>query len=208
MKKRSMLSLLVLVGLLLALVEGPSQPAALADSLGSGTDEPSRQSGSGLPGASHPDPALPLPTGASADWWSAVQEEIVSSEYHVTWQDSTYLVDLAAAYQAPNRANNLRTYFAAEGPIVIPRTGYEGGDGPPWRWTARLVAWGRAGDMVPVPAAGLAVEENKMRYDRGALIEWYLNDETGLEQGFALLSPPGPEPGEVLRLELALGGSL
>jgi hypothetical protein len=207
MKQRLILSLVVPVGLLLALVEGPSQPAALAGSLESGI-EPAKQPGVGLPAASTSDPALSLPTGASADWWLAVQEKIVKSEYYVTWQDGTYLVDLEAAYQAPNRANNLRTYFTAAGPIVIPRMGYKADDAPPWRWTARLVAWGRAGNMGPVPAARLAVQNNEIRYDRGTLTEWYLNDETGLEQGFALPSPPVTESGEHLQLELALGGSL
>ena len=47
----------------------------------------------------------------SSDWLSAVQEDIQASEYHVTWQDQTYLADLSAAYQAPNRAHNLRTYL-------------------------------------------------------------------------------------------------
>ena len=199
MNKRSMLSLMVLMSLFLALVEGPSLPRALAGSPGSGTER-ARQPVVGLSAASSPEPALSLPADASADWWSAVQKEIVKSEYDVTWQDSTYLVDLAAAYQAPNRANNLRTYFTATGPIVIPRTGYEGDDVPPWRWTARLVAWGRAGDMGPVPEAELAVQENEIRYDRGDLTEWYLNDEAGLEQGFALLSPPVTKPGEPLQL--------
>ena len=67
----------------------------------------------------HNDPARPVvpaqtqegqtppPTeaaGADADWWSAVQENIRRSEYQVTWQEQTYLDDVPAAYQAPNRA--------------------------------------------------------------------------------------------------------
>ena len=46
------------------------------------------------------------------DWWAAVQEEIRESEYDITWQEGTYLPDLPAADQAPNRAQGLRTYFA------------------------------------------------------------------------------------------------
>ncbi len=34
------------------------------------------------------------------DWWSRVQEDIRRSEYHVTWQDFTYLDGVPAAYQA------------------------------------------------------------------------------------------------------------
>lgn len=58
----------------------------------------------------------------SADWWATVQEDIRRSEYHVTWQDHTHLPNLPAAYQAPNRAHNLRTYFTLAGIRAIPRT--------------------------------------------------------------------------------------
>jgi hypothetical protein len=208
MKFKFEFSFVLLMGLLLVLVVGSGQPMALAGSPGSET-EPARPPGVRLAVASNPDPALPLPADTSAGWWSAVQEQIAKSEYHVTWQDSTYLVDLQAAYQAPNRAHNLRTYFTARGPIVIPRTGYEGDDAPPWRWEASLAAWGRTGGMQSVPEASLAVEDNRITYDRGALTEWYVNDEDGLEQVLVLTSPPpGVESGGHLWLELTLGGSL
>jgi hypothetical protein len=156
-----------------------------------------------------PGQAVALPEGVDADWWSAVQEEIRRSEYHVTWQDSTYLSDVPASYQAPNRAHNLRTYFQSEGPIVIPRTGFEAGETPPWRWEARLAAWGRPGVTQPVPAASLSASDNRIEYERGALREWYLNNEAGLAQGFTLaVPPPGEGTGGQLALELALGGSL
>ncbi len=44
------------------------------------------------------------PDTVPGDWWSRVQEDIRRSEYHVTWQEFTYLDDVPAAYQAPNRA--------------------------------------------------------------------------------------------------------
>jgi len=58
---------------------------------------------------------LNLPSGVSGDWWGAVQEDIRQSEYNLTWQGQTYLQDVPAAYQAPNRAQGLRTYFTQEG---------------------------------------------------------------------------------------------
>ena len=91
------------------------------------------------------DTPLLLPAPASVDelegtaWWAAVQQEIQRSEYQITWQDETYLPDLEAAYQAPNRAHNLRTYFTdaswpgsqeGAGVRIIPRTG-DAGD---WEW--------------------------------------------------------------------------
>ena len=63
----------------------------------------------------------PDESGVPADWWATVQEEIAKAEYSITWQEQTYLEDVPTAYQAPNRAENLRTYFGPAGPIVIPR---------------------------------------------------------------------------------------
>ena len=50
-----------------------------------------------------------VPVDVSAGWWSKVRRDIVESEYHVTWQDSTVIDRLSAAWQAPNRAHDLRT---------------------------------------------------------------------------------------------------
>jgi hypothetical protein len=208
MKRQSQLSPTLLIGLLLTLVMGLGQPTMLASSSGSKTGSPHPPGGE-LAAALSPSQSASLTAGVDADWWSAVQEEIARSEYHVTWQDSTYLADVPAAYQAPNRAHDLRTYFGSDGPIVIPRTGQEGGEAPAWRWEARLVAWGRAGALLPVPTASLVASDNRIDYERSTLREWYLNDEEGIEQGFALASPPpGEGAGGQLGLELALGGNL
>ena len=88
-----------------------------------------------------------------ADWWAAVQADIAQAEYAVTWQEQTYLADLPAAYQAPNRAQGLRMYFSTTGATVIPREWPEGATEPPWRLDLRLDAWGRAGDMQQVEAS-------------------------------------------------------
>ncbi len=81
--------------------------------------------------------------GASSGWWGAVQEDIRQSEYHLTWQEHTYLADLAATYQAPNRAQNLRSYFTLQGVRLIPRQ-FEG-ETPPWEWGLALTGYGYAG---------------------------------------------------------------
>jgi hypothetical protein len=41
-----------------------------------------------------------------------------------------------------------------------------------------------------VEKAALVVEANRVEYQWGALTEWYVNDERGLEQCFMLSSPP------------------
>jgi len=141
-------------------------------------------------------------------------ENIRSPEYYVTWQEQTYLAELAAAYQAPNRSQNLRTYFTPEGPLVIPRTWAEETDAPPWRWGMRLAAWGLEGTAEVVPPAALEVEENRIEYRRGdpstgsgqSLVQWSRNDEDGLVLGFTLPARPGT--GQPLRLDLSLDGDL
>ena len=112
-----------------------------------------------------------LPEDVSTDWWAAVQENLRRSEYHVTWQDHTYLPDVDAAYQAPNRAHNLRTYFTPEGPVVIPRVWAEVAEALPWRWGLRLVAWGREGALESPGAATLHAEANRVEYRYGGRVE-------------------------------------
>ena len=161
-----------------------------------------------------PETVSPAQVGApdtlDADWWSTVQDGIQQAEYQITWQEQTYLPDISAAYQAPNRAENLRTYFLPDRLIVIPRTGIETDEPLPWRWEARLQAWGRAGTLLALPQASLDIQENHISYLRQArLSEVYLNDEEGLQQIFTVAEPPTASPsGGVLLLELALGGDL
>jgi hypothetical protein len=196
-----------LVGLVLTLLLAASSIPPVAAGLHQDT-----------PGTVAPTPTVddqtPPPTevaGVDDGWWSTVQENIRRSEYHVTWQEQTYLADLAVAYQAPNRSQNLRTYFTPEGPIVIPRTWAGETEVPSWRWEARLAAWGREGTPEVVSPAALEAEENRIEYQRGgqSLVEWYRNDEEGLEQGFQLLAAPGGgQTGQPLHLDLLLSGNL
>ncbi|NLF01274.1 MAG: hypothetical protein GX601_09890 [Anaerolineales bacterium] len=149
---------------------------------------------------------IPVAAGTSSDWWATVQEALDALEYYVTWQEQTYLPDLQTAYQAPNRAHNLRTYFGAAGPIVIPRKWLEETNSPPWRLELTLTAWGRAGALEAVAPAMLEATENRIEYRRGEVVEWYQNEEDGLRQGFALASRPAGEG--LVQLDLVLGGNL
>jgi len=147
----------------------------------------------------------------ASDRWTTVQESLNQEEYHVTWQDHTYLPGLLAAYQAPNRAHNLRTYFTPDGPVVIPRVWSAETESPPWRWGLTLAGYGYAGDVQPVATAEPVASANRVEYRQGSLIEWYVNDERGLEQGFTLGSAPKSQilnPESRIVLELTLSGDL
>ena len=155
-----------------------------------------------------PEEANGIP-GAGTNWWAAAQEDIRQGEYKVTWQRSTYLEDLSDAYQAPNRAHNLRAYFTPQGVRVIPRV-FEG-EKPPWEWGLTLTGYGTLGNVQPVSAASLTVEGDRIEYRRDGLSEWYVNDERGLEQGFTLDSAPEStvtDEQAVIVLIMAIGGNL
>jgi hypothetical protein len=150
-----------------------------------------------------------LPAGVGQDWWSSVQKEIATSEYHVTpvkpadaagtvatsaattasvatTASTAASVATTSAYQAPNRAQNLRTMFGPEGITIEPRTG----DGASWQWGLTLQSYGLGESSHEVEAATQVAEGNRIEYRRGALTEWYVNDERGLEQGFTIQAPP------------------
>jgi hypothetical protein len=236
MLRRSSLSIVRVTGLLLALLIGASTFASVTADPGGQIDGNSATQSSHIaaPGpaskAEHNIPAVATVAGGDADWWPTVQEQIRRSEYYVTWQEQTYLEDVSAAYQAPNRAQNLRTYFTPDGPIIIPRVWPDKVDAPPWRWEIRLVAWGREGALQSASRAVLEVQDNLIGYQRQAvsadptatnlpsafepssgqnLIERYRNEKEGIEQGFTLLSPPpGRHAEQPLQLGLTLGGDL
>ncbi len=172
-------------------------------------------------------PTTELPADVSQDWWVEAQEAIRLAEYDITWQEQTYLPDQRPAYQAPNRANNLRSYFTEEGLRVIPRES----DTPAWQWGMTLTAYGYEGQLIPVGEATLVIEGNRAEYQyepsptsnlqpfdfaqdksptsQPPLTEWYLNDERGVEQGFTLTEPPGEaKVGQPLVIALDLLGTL
>ena len=74
---------------------------------------------------------LPIAAAGAAEdpaWLATVLQQIATSEYEISWQDRTVLSDLQRSWQAPNRAQNLRTYFTEEGVRVVSRTESE----PSW----------------------------------------------------------------------------
>ena len=136
------------------------------------------------------------------------QEEIRRSEYDITWQDSTPLPGIPAAYQAPNRAQGLRAYFGPDGPVVVLRT-----EPDAWRLGLRP-AVEDAHEEGAHEGSPLRVEGNRVeyRYSDSGLVEWYTNTEEGLEQGFSLPTGRGdPAPtarGEGIALEMELDTGL
>jgi hypothetical protein len=148
--------------------------------------------------------AVQPPEGLSAEAWASIMRQVRQAEYHPTAADEPDV------YQAPNRAHNWRVTFGPEGIRAISRTpslpGEEGGGG--WEWGLALTGYGYVGHVQPAAPAEIAASGHRVEYRRGALTEWYVNDERGLEQGFTLTQPPAQRTGEDLVLELALTGNL
>jgi hypothetical protein len=141
--------------------------------------------------------------GATPDWLASVQEELKKQEYQVSWQENTGLPGGQSAYQAPNRMQEVRTYFTKQGIQMLPRQGGEG-----WRWGLRVMGYGwYTGQVYPAAEGQPQVEGARVSYPRGALNEWYVNSESGLEQGFTLMYPPAGQ-GEEVVIRMALSGSL
>jgi len=142
-----------------------------------------------LPWASVPGVTMAGPASAEDipdDWWAQVQEDIRQSEYHITWQEHSALPGLDAAYQAPNRAQNLRFYFTGDGIRVIPRTGD--------------AAWELGMSVRDAGPAELVAQARRIAYQRAAFAETFANTEAGLQHAVAL--------GDATAFDLVLNGNL
>lgn len=79
-------------------------------------------------------------------------------------------------WQAPNRANDLRTYFSSKGPRVVSRKVSKAD----WVWGLELV---EAPTLESTSVQGNRIEFHYV----GGMVEWYVNNAEGLDQGFTLV---------------------
>src|SRR5215218_5975869 len=100
--------------------------------------------------------------------------------------------------QAANPAQHLRTSFSRRGVTVAAGAAQLG---------MALSAYGHGSTLRPVEPAVPRASDNRVRYARGALTEWYANGPLGIEQGFDVAARPGPAAGP-LTVSLALCGDL
>jgi uncharacterized repeat protein (TIGR01451 family) len=91
-----------------------------------------------------------------------------------------------ASYTMSAPWRGLRAHFGADTVHVRPTQIR----GETWRWDARLVSYGYGETQQAVETAEPVAQNNGIEYRRGALTEWYLNDQRGLEQGFTLTARP------------------
>jgi len=127
-------------------------------------------------------------------WLAQAQRQIAEREYRAS--------ENGEGLQAPNRAHNLRTYFDKTGIRVHDRAA----GGSPELVALSLAAMGRGDSLAEVNAGeDVSAHENRVEITRPDLVEWYVNSEAGLEQGFTLeRRPVGDGP---LIVELAVTGA-
>ena len=146
-----------------------------------------------------PTPALPetaasspnLPTGTTTDWWGMVQHDLQAREYHASHNGQ--------GLQAPNRRQDFRTYFEADGIRVVAREAAEHEE----LLRLHLDALGRGETLRAVSAGEVTSQDNRVELRRPGLVEWYENRPEGLEQGFTLAERPTGEGDLVLRLQVS-----
>ena len=100
--------------------------------------------------------------------------------------------------QAPNRAQNLRTYFEASGIRIHDRTAQSA----PELLSLSLSGMGRGDGLAEIEPGEVISTGARVEIRRAGLVEWYLNSSSGLEQGFTLAERPTGEGPLVLELEL------
>ncbi len=155
------------------------------------------------------DPATPQrasatlpPEGLSAMDWRQIQSLVQQTAYRV---EPAKEADSATALAARNPEQGLRARFAADGIRVSSLAA----DAASWELGLKLRGYGYADAIQAVAPAEPVADGHRVAYRRGDLVEWYVNEPRGVEQGFTLAAPPPGVGGEQpVVLELAVTGSL
>lgn len=146
--------------------------------------------------------AQEIPAGLSSKDWRRIRTQIEQASYNVEPAASNRDPLTTTSFEANNRRHKMRTVFDAESVRVVPTEGKD------WEWGLKLRAYGYE-DSTQVPQeAALVATDNRLEYRRGGLVEWYLNDGRGLEQGFTLSEQPGERGDRDLLIELEFEGPL
>ncbi len=112
--------------------------------------------------------------------YESLRQAYEAARYRIEPPDSAS----AGPYQAWNPAQKIQAEFSAEETrlryqdrlLVLRLTGYGYGE--------------RLRKPEAVPQGGMVAEGNRVEYRRGVMVEWYMNQPQGLEQGFTLSVPP------------------
>ena len=133
-----------------------------------------------------------------------IERALAEEDYSAVWQVGVPSPTVDGAWQATNSAHHFRTFFYEHGVRVEPQRT----DSIRWSFGMALGQLARGGESFEPELRAVNAEGNRIEYDRGDIVEWYLNDERGLEQGFNLAKRPLAEREGLLELVLDIHGDL
>ncbi len=127
-------------------------------------------------------------------WGRAAKMNIIASEYRFSEHPD-------GGWTAPNRAHGFRSRVSPAGLYVTPRTDDS------WEFRLQLVSFGRGNDLLAAPSPEISATGNRVVLSRELVDEWYVNDASGLEQGFSVPAAPAHGAGPLV-LEMHVDGDL
>ena len=150
--------------------------------------------------------ALPLAgaqdTGQDAALSAAIDRALSETYYEAVWQVGTPFEGVEGAWQAPNAAQDMRTWFLEDGVAIAPKSDQD------WSLALSLREVRRGSAAETVEPGTVHAEGDRVELRRDEIVEWYENDERGLEQGFDLSERPLDAAEGELELLLDVEGSL
>ncbi|MFN0244821.1 MAG: integrin alpha [Planctomycetota bacterium] len=127
---------------------------------------------------------------ASSAWTAEAAQAVARSEYEFRAQAGE-----PGAWSAPNRSHELRSRVSPVGIEVFPRATSADGACAEWKLALRTASFGRLGELRELSAPSIAAHGARIELDHGALVEWFVNDERGIEQGWTIAERPrGMDP--------------
>ena len=136
-----------------------------------------------------------------------ISQHLHEAEYEVSPCERPLPSSKPSTYQALNCNQNMSIYFTDHGITLLPHGNQKGR----WHLEMTLCGYGYVGStelVQPVQPDEMEVLHNRIAFRRGALTEWYVNDERGFEQGVTLAEPPAGKKDSPLVVEWAVSGSL
>lgn len=152
------------------------------------------------------------------NWQQHAQRTVSESEYYISWQKHTRLPGNSPAHQAVNRAYDLRVYFTRDEVVFVPRITVAS----EWQWAMQIMGVGSKADIKPIRKTRIQTHRNRINYihslhedsnakasqpgisagQPGQIVQWYINDEEGVEQGFTINQPLNKDGNIVVRMGL------
>jgi hypothetical protein len=155
------------------------------------------------------------PSGKRDDKWEQQRPQEVPAELRAFIEETLFHLERdematgETVYFASNTAQGWRARFDSEGLSIEMRSA---DSGEAYRWALRLRAYGYGERAVPIERAEVVAASNRIEYRRRSLVEWYVNERRGVEQGFTISEPPAVASertqSEPLTLRLAVKGDL